>query len=240
MAKAPELALGLNHPSQLHGTTANEHVEEVSYATSPDKSDEDTLPGSRHGLAEDLEKRPQLEPIRSRTTHPLERTESGVDVARAQEEFAALGKELSVQSRLVSRQNSKASVRQRKYSKTHAPDVEKALSSSDSSQEPWDLETVLRGDRQADQEAGIKSKRIGVIWDKLTVKGIGGVKVSTVLLNPCWLTPGRNLDCSRSLLTRIIRTMSRSSPTLSSTSSMCRAPSWAFLALGRKAANLTS
>ena len=176
MAEAVEHALGLNHPSQLHGTTANEHVEERSHETTPDKSDEDTLPGSRHGLPEDLEKRPQLEPIRSRTTHPLERTESGVDVARAQEEFAALGKELSVQSRLVSRQNSKASVRQRKSSKTQAADVEKALSSSESSQEPWDLETVLRGDRQADKEAGIKSKRIGVLWDNLTVKGIGGVK----------------------------------------------------------------
>ncbi|KAI9871192.1 MAG: hypothetical protein M1830_003216, partial [Pleopsidium flavum] len=55
-------------------------------------------------------------------------------------------------------------------------DVEKAASLGDSGTERWDLEEVLRGSKAADYEAGIKSKRIGVIWENLTVSGIGGVK----------------------------------------------------------------
>jgi ATP-binding cassette subfamily G (WHITE) protein 2 (SNQ2) len=57
-------------------------------------------------------------------------------------------------------------------------DVEKTgIASSDaSSEEPFDLEKTLRGGREEEEAAGIKSKRIGVVWDNLTVSGIGGVK----------------------------------------------------------------
>ena len=59
---------------------------------------------------------------------------------------------------------------------THT-DIEKgADGSSISSDEAFDLEKTLRGNRDEEEAAGIKSKRIGVAWDGLTVSGIGGVK----------------------------------------------------------------
>jgi ATP-binding cassette subfamily G (WHITE) protein 2 (SNQ2) len=153
MAEAVDKALGLNHPSQQHGAAANEHLEE-QFEPANDRSDEETLgPASRHG---DLEK--HLEPIRT-TSHQLERTHSGVDVEKAQEAFADLGRELSAHSRRMSRQNSRASAK--RQPKSAPQDVEKAISSSASSEEHWDLEATLRGDRTADMEAGIKSKLIG-------------------------------------------------------------------------------
>jgi hypothetical protein len=55
-------------------------------------------------------------------------------------------------------------------------DVEKAPESETSDEELFDLETTLRGNKGLEEEAGIKSKRIGVVWENLTVSGIGGVK----------------------------------------------------------------
>ena len=164
MAESVEKALRLNRPSQQHGATANQHFEERLDPAS-DRSDADTPPPSRYG---DLEK--HLEPIRttSRTSHPLERTHSGVDVEKAQEAFAELGRELSAHSRRISRQNSKASPRRQPNSA--AQDVEKAISSSASSDEPWDLEATLRGDRAANIEAGIKSKLIGMLCTILNLR----------------------------------------------------------------------
>jgi ATP-binding cassette, subfamily G (WHITE), member 2, SNQ2 len=160
MAEEVEKGVGLNHPSQQHGVTANEHIE-AQYDPVNDRSDEETLgPASRHG-----ELGTHLEPIRT-TSHQLERTYSGVDVEKAQEAFADLGRELSAHSRRMSRQNSKASTR--RLPKSAARDVEKAISSSDSSEEPWDLETALRGAKTADIEAGIKSKLIGALPPVLT------------------------------------------------------------------------
>jgi ATP-binding cassette, subfamily G (WHITE), member 2, SNQ2 len=154
MAEAVNKALGLNNPAQHHGATANDHAE-AHYDLANDRSDEETLgPASRHG---ELEK--YLEPIRT-TSHQLERTYSGVDVEKAQEAFADLGRELSAHSWRMSRQNSKA--RAKRQPRAAVPDVEKANSSSDSSEEPWDLETYLRGAKTADIEAGIKSKLIGM------------------------------------------------------------------------------
>jgi hypothetical protein len=156
MTEAVDKALGLNNPSRQHGTAANDHVEE-KFDPAGDRSDEETLgPASQHG-----ELGRHLEPIRSRTSHQLERTQSGVDVEKAQEAFADLGRELSARSRHMSRQDSRGSAR--RYPKLAVQDVEKALSSSDSSEEHWDLEATLRGDRTADIEAGIKSKLIGVL-----------------------------------------------------------------------------
>ena len=141
MTEAADKALGLNNPSHQHDTASNDQVEE-NFDLDSDRSDEKTL-----------------EPIHSRTSHRLERTHSGVDVEKAQEAFADLGRELSARSRHLSRQDSRASAR--RYPKLAVQDVEKALSSFDSSEEHWDLEATLRGDRTADIEAGIKSKLIG-------------------------------------------------------------------------------
>ncbi|KAL4789969.1 ABC-2 type transporter-domain-containing protein [Aspergillus venezuelensis] len=99
--------------------------------------------------------------------------DTGVDVERAEHEFAELNRELSSISYQAQRLSKHAS----RVSKTevHSKDVEKSASSTESV-ESWDLETALRGNQAAELEAGIKSKHIGVIWDKLTVRGIGGCK----------------------------------------------------------------
>ena len=56
-------------------------------------------------------------------------------------------------------------------------DVEKTgTTSEESNGEQWDLEQTLRGSKGEEHAAGIKSKRIGVLWENLTVSGIGGVK----------------------------------------------------------------
>jgi hypothetical protein len=160
MTEAVDKALGLNNPSRQHGTAGNDHVEE-KFDPSSDRSDDETLgPASQHG-----ELGRHLEPIRSRTSHRLERTHSGVDVEKAEEAFADLGRELSARSRCMPRQDSRASAR--RYPKSAVQDVEKALSSSDSSEEHWDLEATLRGDRTADIEAGIKSKLIGMLHARI-------------------------------------------------------------------------
>lgn len=97
---------------------------------------------------------------------------AGVNVERAEAEFAELSKELS-----------KASQHSRRLSRTQSgqkgnvgEDVEKAPESETSDEELFDLETTLRGNKGLEEEAGIKSKRIGVVWENLTVSGIGGVK----------------------------------------------------------------
>jgi hypothetical protein len=154
MAETVNKVLGLRDPSQRHGATANGHVE-AHYDPANLRSDEETLGlASRYG---ELGK--CLEPIRT-TSHRLERTYSGVDVEKAQEAFADLGRELSAHSRHMSRQNSMAGTK--RQPRAAARDVEKAASSSDSSEEPWDLETYLRGTKTTDIEAGTKSKRIGM------------------------------------------------------------------------------
>ncbi|KAL2423849.1 ABC multidrug transporter I [Exophiala dermatitidis] len=105
----------------------------------------------------------------STESHGLDRTASGVDVERAERDFAELSRELSSISRRMSRTQSRGST-------TKARDIEKAISASDDSDETFNLEATLRGNREADAAAGIKSKYIGVIWENLTVRGIGGVK----------------------------------------------------------------
>lgn len=90
----------------------------------------------------------------------------GVNVARAEHDFQELSKELSRISRSQSHKN-----------KSGATDLEKAASASDGSeQEQFDLEAVLRGRKDEAEESGIKPKKVGVVWDGLTVSGIGGVK----------------------------------------------------------------
>jgi ATP-binding cassette, subfamily G (WHITE), member 2, SNQ2 len=95
----------------------------------------------------------------------------GVNVKRAEADFAELNRELSRTSNL-SRKISRVQSRKNDV----LPDVEKAPASDDSSDEPFDLESALRGNRDEEEAAGIKSKRIGVVWEGLTVSGIGGVK----------------------------------------------------------------
>ncbi|KAI1823480.1 ABC-2 type transporter [Xylaria intraflava] len=108
----------------------------------------------------------QRENARQSNPNGFSRVTSGISVEQAQADFAELQREISGLSRA-----SRASNR-------HANDPEKAMKvdtvSSDTSGEEFDLEQVLRGGLAAEREAGIKPKHIGVYWDGLTVKGMGG------------------------------------------------------------------
>jgi hypothetical protein len=122
---------------------------------------------------------PRYSPIHA-STSASNGPSGGVNVARAEAEFAELKKELSHQSRI-----SRPSSRQRSHPQ-HEPkseiDIEKgglgagSVSATTSDEESFDLEGTLRGNKSEEEQAGIKSKRIGVVWSDLTVKGIGGMR----------------------------------------------------------------
>ncbi|OJD19208.1 hypothetical protein AJ78_00821 [Emergomyces pasteurianus Ep9510] len=123
-----------------------------------DNSDSDTLP-----TGSDYDKR--LENLTKSNTQRLPRPQSGVDVHQAEEDFAQLSKELSG----VSRNSRQHSILEGKEARN---DVENVAAPDGR----WDLEAALRGNQAAEVEAGIRPKHIGVIWEDLTVRGIGGVK----------------------------------------------------------------
>lgn len=107
----------------------------------------------------------------------------GIEVQRAEAAFAELSKELSRTSN-ISRRLSRAQSRQSRKDQAVA-DVEKTASSDASSDEPFDLESTLRGSRDEEEAAGIKSKLIGVSWDGLTVSGIGMYFSFSIHCNIC-------------------------------------------------------
>jgi hypothetical protein len=149
MADGLSKELGLNHPAQQRGATANDHVQAGSHEHSEKQSDATRDKGLHSG--EKQWERPRI----SSDAYGLQRTTSGVNVEQAEKDFAELSRELSAISRRVSRTQSKASG-------FRAKDVEKAISSSDdNSDDAFDLETTLHGAREADNAAGIKSKYIG-------------------------------------------------------------------------------
>lgn len=171
--------------SDTLGTTAA-HFEKLVHH-SPDRRDSEY--STTHDIKDEVFDKSQGA-LPYSTSHGLVRTESaGVDVGRAEQDFARLNRQLSAyseRSRRLSRQQSK------QPAKVKQGDVEKGVGPDESSEEPWDLETTLRGAKAADREAGIKVKRIGafhplplaptaltvlgVIWDNLTVRGVGGAK----------------------------------------------------------------
>ncbi|KAI3331201.1 ABC-2 type transporter [Ustulina deusta] len=109
----------------------------------------------------------QRENARQSNPSGFSRVSAGISVEQAQADFAELQREISGLSR-ASRINSR-----------HADDPEKGVkgdaTGSETSEEDFDLEQVLRGGLDAEREAGIKPKHIGVYWDGLTVKGMGGM-----------------------------------------------------------------
>lgn len=127
--------------------------------------------GSEHTLSEDVVDNKTLGIGEAYERLSLESRHSGVNIQDAEKEFADLQRELSNVSRL-SRTHSRRSVK----NKTH--DLEKAVSAGTSNdEEPFDLEDMLRGNKLMEEEVGIKGKQIGVIWENLTVKGMGGSKI---------------------------------------------------------------
>jgi len=167
MEKAEEKvqdALNLNHPEDRTGakpTLAGDLTEPTHAA------DHETGRRTPDDIA-DVEKdaRPQSIPMQP------ERRHTGVDVKGAESEFAELQREFSRQSQRISRQQTR-----RQSATKGTQDVEKAVSSGSSEEdEPFDLEDTLRGNKQLEEDSGIKGKKIGVVFDKLTVKGVGGIK----------------------------------------------------------------
>ena len=112
----------------------------------------------------------------STSTAPLD---NRVSVGRAEAEFAELSRQLSgisEKSKTISRKPSHGSILSR-GSGLREQDIEKEPTSSTESEiGSWDLEQTLRGTKDEDIAAGIKSKRVGLIWESLTVRGVGGVK----------------------------------------------------------------
>lgn len=171
MEEKIEEALRLSHPGHHHAglPSASADVQDPHSIANPNSRDSDytLFDIDKDGLA-----RETYEDRTSSDRQSIQRRELGVDVVGAEKEFAELQRELSHVSKKLSRQQSRRSERQNGH------DVEKAISGGASeSAEPFDLEDTLRGNKQLEEEAGIKSKHIGVIWDSLTVKGIGGAKI---------------------------------------------------------------
>ncbi|KAF8469447.1 ABC-2 type transporter-domain-containing protein [Kalaharituber pfeilii] len=94
----------------------------------------------------------------------------GVDVAAAEAEFMELSRQLSGLSRRMTHN----SIRDAQHSGNGVKDYEKGAGEGDDEQ--FDLEAHLRGVEGEERNAGIKPKQIGVLWQDLTVSGIGGVK----------------------------------------------------------------
>lgn len=92
----------------------------------------------------------------------------GVSVEQAEADFADLQRSLSRASHHSRQSHKRVSVDEK--------GVETSLeaATSEDSASIFDLETTLRGGLDAERDAGIKPKHIGVYWDGLTVKGIGG------------------------------------------------------------------
>ncbi|RAL63508.1 hypothetical protein DID88_003928 [Monilinia fructigena] len=115
----------------------------------------------------------QRENARNSNPNGFVSTNQGIDIKAAEAEFADLRRELSgisTKSKALSKLRSKTKTSDEK-------DVEKTAESlSETETEPFDLEDTLRGNRQAEEDSGIRSKHIGVIWDGLTVRGTGGKK----------------------------------------------------------------
>ncbi|KAK3682398.1 ABC-2 type transporter-domain-containing protein [Podospora appendiculata] len=106
------------------------------------------------------------EEARRNNPNGLTRVGSGISVEGAEADFRQLRRELSRASHTNSHLKS-ADVEK-------GPGIADTLSSEDPA-EQFDLEAALRGGLAAEREAGIRPKHIGVYWEGLTVKGMGGI-----------------------------------------------------------------
>jgi len=170
-----EKALNLDHPAHQHGglpiiSGDLENPQQTDHTISRDSQYTLTEPDvEKAALAKETYGRDSAS---ARTS--LDRERLGVNVVGAEKEFAELQRELShVSRRNLSRQQSRRSERRK-----DGGDLEKAASSGDSDDsEPFNLEETLRGNKHMEEESGIKGKMIGVVWEGLTVKGMGGSKI---------------------------------------------------------------
>lgn len=149
MPEAAAKELGLQQPTQQHGVTANDRIEEFVHLIASIEHDT--------GVDNDIATREKGfdRPQKSNESNALERTQSGVNVEQAQKDFAELSQELSSISRRMSQ-------KQLRLSHPKLRDLENAASASDDkSKNAFDLESTLRGNREAENDAGIRPKYIG-------------------------------------------------------------------------------
>ncbi|KUJ20599.1 uncharacterized protein LY89DRAFT_579567 [Mollisia scopiformis] len=149
--------------------------EKETYEPSPKALEESTTGAAPTTARTSIDTATDTESIRENVRHAnpngFSSTSQGVNIKAAEAEFATLQRELSGISQ-ASRKLSRTQSRKVASEK----DVEKTASDgSTTEEEPFDLEHVLRGNHTAEQESGIRSKHIGVVWENLTVSGTGGV-----------------------------------------------------------------
>lgn len=145
------------NPAQASGAEYKRTSKEIEAPAAPRSS----TSSSSSNTAEE-----QREEARRNNPNGLSRVNTGISVEQAEADFAGLRREISG----VSRASRKSA-----GSRRTGADPEKASESRSSEDEPFDLETYLRGGLEAVEEAGIRPKHIGAYWDGLTVKGMGGV-----------------------------------------------------------------
>lgn len=136
-------------------------------------------PPSRDSTSTEATRDPGDEIEEARRNNPLglTRTKSGVSVEQARDDFRQLRRELSNFSRASRPSHEVQHKGGRSDSKSEArEDVAEsgATRSTLSEDEQFDLEGALRTGLDAEQQAGIRPKHIGVYWDQFTVKGMGG------------------------------------------------------------------
>lgn len=117
----------------------------------------------------------EREEARRNNPNGLTRTQSGMSVKDARDEFRELERKFSN----ISKASSKGSRARRDSKKEDLKHDDVALeesgtASSENTEDQFDLEATLRGGLDAEQKAGIRPKHIGVIWENFTVKGMGG------------------------------------------------------------------
>ena len=111
------------------------------------------------------------EEARRNNPNGLTRVNTGVSVHNAESDFADLQREISRISR-ASRHSRRSDARGSEKGDKRLDAVE---SQSSHEEEQFDLEGALRGGLDAEREAGIRPKHIGVYWNDLTVHGKGGM-----------------------------------------------------------------
>lgn len=116
----------------------------------------------------------------SSSDHVAELGGRGVSVRRGKEEFAALERRfsnLSQRSQELQRQNTRRSSFGAKTKQVESADPEKGEKPA-AAEEEFDLAATLREGQQKSDEAGIKHKNVGVVWEDLEVVGAGGLKIN--------------------------------------------------------------
>jgi ATP-binding cassette subfamily G (WHITE) protein 2 (SNQ2) len=139
-----------------------------------EKSEESPTNTARASNNTVLDLESQREYVRNSNPTAFIAANAGIDVRAAEAEFADLQRELFGISQ-ASRPPSWTQSRQSKRgANVDDKDVERATS-SDETEEPFNLEGILRGNQAAEVASGIRSKHIGVVWEGLTVSGTSGV-----------------------------------------------------------------